>query len=371
MMRTLVISDLHLGAANGTDLLRRAELRAPLVEALKGVDRLVILGDALELREMPVRAATAAAADLLGEAGAALGPEGEIVLAGGNHDHALVAPWIAARLQQAGPATLGLAHDIAPEEAGPLAVALAERARPARLRLAYPGLWLRDDVYAIHGHYSDLHTTVPTFERLAAGAMGRWVAPLPVADATPDDYEACLAPLYAWMHVLAERADEGVVKAGAGASARAWVALSGRSTRSPRALAVGLGYRGAIRAINRSGIGPVRPELSGAALRQGGLHGMGEALRRLGIRAPHVIWGHSHRAGPFPGDDECEWTAPTGSRLHNTGSWVYQRHFLPGGPNESPYWPGAAVLVEDEGAPRLMRLLGERGHAELAPAARG
>ena len=32
-VRTLVISDLHVGASERTDLLRRAELREPLLEA--------------------------------------------------------------------------------------------------------------------------------------------------------------------------------------------------------------------------------------------------------------------------------------------------------------------------------------------------
>jgi len=63
-VRTLVISDLHLGAASGKDLLRRAELRAPLIEALREVDRLVVLGDGLELREAPHRAAAELAARL-------------------------------------------------------------------------------------------------------------------------------------------------------------------------------------------------------------------------------------------------------------------------------------------------------------------
>ena len=57
----------------------------------------------------------------------------------------------------------------------------------------------------MHGHYSDPHTTVPTFERLAAGAMARWVVTCPSDGATPDDYEAVLAPLYACMHALAQR----------------------------------------------------------------------------------------------------------------------------------------------------------------------
>ena len=51
--------------------------------------------------------------------------------------------------------------------------------------------------------------------------------------------------------------------------------------------------------------------------------------------------------------------------MHNTGSWVYQPHFLTPEPNGSPYWPGTAVLIEERGPPELVRLLGERGHAEL------
>ena len=45
-MRTLVVSDLHLGSTRGADLLRRPELRAPLLEEVARHDRLVILGDA-------------------------------------------------------------------------------------------------------------------------------------------------------------------------------------------------------------------------------------------------------------------------------------------------------------------------------------
>jgi hypothetical protein len=80
-----------------------------------------------------------------------------------------------------------------------------------------------------------------------------------------------------------------------------------------------------------------------------------------------VLWGHSHRTGPRDGDDLSEWTTPAGTRIVNCGCWVYQRHFLSERPYASPYWPGVAVLVEDDGPPQLMRLLGERGHAELAP----
>ena len=97
---------------------------------------------------------------------------------------------------------------------------------------------------------------------------------------------------------------------------------------------------------------------------------MREVLRRLGVSAPYVLFGHTHRSGPWPADDPAEWIAEGGTRLLNTGSWVYQPHFLSTEPNASPYWPGTAVLVEETDPPtppRLIRLLGERGHRELRP----
>jgi hypothetical protein len=367
-VRTLVISDLHIGAASGKDLVRRAELRAPLIEALRDAGRLVVLGDGLELREAPHRHAAELAAPFLAEAGAALGPEGELLLVAGNHDHGLVAGWIDARLQSEPSGFLGLSEPVDAAAAGRLAQRIEELVAPARLRLAYPGAWLRDDVYALHGHYVDLHSTVPTFERLAAGAMARWVVQLPEHGARPDDYEAALAPIYAFLHQLTQRSDHAAVSAGAGASARAWVAMAGQGrARHPlRAAALGGGYVGAVAALNALGLGPIDRDLSAAALRRGGLHGIREVLRRLGITAPHVVFGHTHRSGPWPRDDPEEWATSNGTRVVNTGSWVYQPHFLSERPNASPYWPGTAVVVDDDGPPRLIRLLGERGHPELS-----
>jgi hypothetical protein len=147
------------------------------------------------------------------------------------------------------------------------------------------------------------------------------------------------------------------------------VALTGegRHHHPLRTVALGTGYVAAVAALNAVGLGPIDRDLSGAALRRGGLRGISEVIRRLGIGARHVVWGHSHRSGPWPGDDASEWVTPGGARILNTGSWVYQRHFLSGRPNASPYWPGTAVVIDDDGPPRLVRLLGDRGHAELAP----
>ena len=242
-----MISDLHLGASTRADLLRRAELREPLIEAVRDVDRVVILGDGLELRDGPQRDVLGLAAPLYEDLGRALGPDRELLMLGGNHDHGLVAGWIDGRLETEPAGFLGLEQHIEPAEAGPLATTLAGHAGPAKVRFVYPGIWLREDVYAIHGHYADLHATVPTFERLATGAMARWVVRLPEDGATPDDYEAVLAPIYAWMSALTQRGDRAVMSAGAGASSRAWVALAGEGRRSHplRAAALGAGYAAA------------------------------------------------------------------------------------------------------------------------------
>jgi hypothetical protein len=48
---TLIVSDFHLGARLGRDVLRRPEALDALLAALDGVSRLVLLGDVVELLE--------------------------------------------------------------------------------------------------------------------------------------------------------------------------------------------------------------------------------------------------------------------------------------------------------------------------------
>jgi hypothetical protein len=323
----------------------------------------VLLGDALELRQGPLREALEAARPFFAELGAALGADGEIVLVPGNHDHALVAPWLERRRRDGVPAPLGLAETAtwAPSDA---VEALADAAKPARLTLAYPGVWLRDDVYAMHGHYLDRHITVPTIERLSAGVMGRIVGPVPERAAAPDDYEAALAPIYAWSTSLAQHADDSAVGTH-GVSLRAWRTLSGNGHRPLRRRALLALFPLTIAALNRAGLGPVRADISGAELGRAGVRAMGEAVDRLAIGATHVLFGHTHRAGPRDADAPGDWTTPGGVRLHNSGCWVYERQFLTASPYESPYWPGTAIRVDADGPPRALRVLDGIGAAEL------
>jgi predicted phosphodiesterase len=370
---TLVISDLHLGSAAGSDLLRREDVRATLLSAIGAdVRRVVLLGDAIELRQGPLREAMAAARPFFEQLGAALGGEREVVLVPGNHDHALVEPWLERRRREREPDPLRL-EERADWSADDPVAAIAGWLSPARLSLAYPGLWLRDDVYATHGHYLDRHTTVPTFERLSAGVMGRIVGPLPATGAVPDDYERALAPIYAWSYTLAQQpgpdgSGRGAVRGTQGVSVRVWRTLAGDGHRPLRRRALATAFPLGIAAINRAGIGPVKAEVSGGAIGDAGTRAMAAAADALGVGAAHVLFGHTHRAGPRPADDPATWTTAAGARLHNSGTWVFERHFLSRVPGESPYWPGRAVRVDDDPAvdPQLLDLLGDRSWADLA-----
>lgn len=327
----------------------------------------MLLGDALELRQGPLREAMAVARPFFAAAGEALGADGEIVLVPGNHDHALVVPWLERRRRDGAPPPLGLAETAA-WEPGDAIAALAEAAAPARLTLAYPGVWLRDDVYAMHGHYMDRHITVPTLERLSAGVMGRIMGALPEGSAVPDDYEAALAPIYAWSYAVAQHAAEDA-SGTRGVSVRAWQALAGDGHRPLRRRALATLFGLSVVAVNRAGLGPVRADISGTELGRAGVRAMAEAVDLLGVGeagAAHVLFGHSHRAGPRSEDTGAEWTTPRGVRLHNSGCWTYERQFLGPTPYASPYWPGTALRVDATGPPRLIRVLEGFGHAELA-----
>jgi hypothetical protein len=84
---------------------------------------------------------------------------------------------------------------------------------------------------------------------------------------------------------------------------------------------------------------------------------MDEVCARLGVTAPYVIFGHTHRAGPLAGDDQPEWVTAHGSRLVNSGCWVHEPAFMGPDASQSPYRTGFAVVVDSDGPPRLLNLL--------------
>ncbi len=311
----------------------------------------------LELRHGPFHRALSAADPVLRDIGGALGPEGEVLIVPGNHDHHLAAAWLERRTREGVAPPLGLQSAIEISSADPL-WSVAECLAPARVRAFYPGVWLREDVYATHGHYGDRHTTVPMLERLSAAVMARVVAEHDGGPRRAEDYEAQLGPMYAWVDAVAQ---SGGAHVGAGRhdpSTRAWGVLTDGSGRRPwRRRALVAGFPVAVGALNRLGIGPLSADLSSPQLRRAGLRAFAEVLERLEVTSAHAIFGHTHRAGPLPGDDLAEWTAHGGTRILNTGCWLHEPGFMGPAPQRSPYRPGFAAILEDSGPPRLVNLL--------------
>ena len=373
-MTTVIVSDLHLGAGNGADLLRRQEALAPLLDVVREADRLVLLGDIVELRDRPLAEALELATPVIGALAEALGG-GELVLVPGNHDHRLISGWLEQRaLRGARPLRLA---DRPRLDAWP-ASALRDALDGTPIRLSYPGFRVRDDVYATHGHYLDRHLTIPTFERLGLALVERTLGltppgtdPLDPPDVSPepdsaDDYERIVAPVYAFLFALAQAGTPGG-RPGGSPSKRIWDALSGGQTRVGKLRGWLLGsvaLPGAVGVANRLGLGPVAADLSPGAITRAGVAAMGEVAERLDIRAAHVIFGHTHRRGPLPGEDE--WRAEHGPRLWNTGSWVHSPSLLRESSEGSAYWPGTVAVVEDSGSPRLEHLLDEWTREDLA-----
>ncbi|HEY3970419.1 MAG TPA: hypothetical protein VGL79_03370, partial [Solirubrobacteraceae bacterium] len=337
------------------------------------------LGDVLELRHGPRRDALAAARPFFEELGRVFAGR-EIVVVAGNHDHALVESWSRRCEEAPEPVPLGLEQRFPAEEASSMLAALASWAEPASVSAAYPGLWLRPDVYATHGHYLDCHLSIPTMERLGIGMTARVQSRPTDAFATVADYEAVTAPVFAWIDAVARQAPTGSTLNGQ-STVRVWRALAGRgrNTRTGTSSGAQVGGNGfdlraralagafpfAVAALNRTGIGFFQSDISTAELRRAGLRAMGEVAARLGLGDAHVIFGHTHRAGPLNGDVDAEWRGPGGARLLNAGCWTYDSYFVTDTPGESPYWPGGAVLVADDGLPQLLRLLDDRSNAEL------
>jgi hypothetical protein len=362
-MRTAVVSDLHLGALGGADLARRADVVERLAGALEGAGRIVFLGDLLELRERPLAQLLERVRPVFERLGEALAGR-PVTIVPDNHEHGLAEPWLARRRLSGD--RLGAEHRwaVAPGELDGAAGRIASWMPGCEVTVAYPGLWLAPGVYATHGHYLDLYLTVPRLESIAASAMGRLTGRGARCRAA-DDFEAVLAPLYGFYAGLAQGASSEVLGRGARVSRSVW----GRATGDGRPARVLLGriaIPAAVAALNRLKLGPFSPELTGLELRRAGLLAMSRIADLLAPDAEHVLFGHTHRPGPLPGDDPAEWTTPSGARLWNSGSWYFEPRFVGDRADRSPYWPGTVVWLEPGRPPQVVNALRDYTATALA-----
>ena len=351
-VNTAVVSDLHLGLLSGIDVVSIPAVRERLLAALAGADHVVLLGDVLELRQHRIADAIELSRPFFEGLGDVTAGR-RVTVVPGNHDHALAAPWLE-RLRVAGTElTAEQEWEVEPGD-GPLG-RIAASMPGTDVRVAYPGLHLRPDVYATHGHYLDLPLTVPRIESVVASAMAR-VTGRGRGLGSAAEYEAALGPMYAFLAGLAEAMSGPSLQRSGSLSRSVWQRANGRS-RAGSLLVARVAIPGAVGALNRLGVGPLEPGISGQDLLHGGLSAMRRVAEGLAPGASHVLFGHTHRPGPLPGDDEAEWTTAAGTRLWNSGSWCHEPAFVGPPAHPGPYWPGTMIRLEDSGPPRIQNVL--------------
>ena len=340
-MQTLVVSDLHLGTRLQRDVLRRPVALDALLEALDRVDRLVLLGDVLELLEGRPRRAMDVAEPVLRAVGGRLGSGREVIVVPGNHDAALLRPWLKAH---GVPAAV---DEHVPVDADPMLELVASWLEPARIRVHYPGVWLADGVWATHGHYLDRHLLPEAAFGIARGLLGR----LPRDGAAPVDYERAGGLSLTRLESFLTR----------------WL---------PRPLAAAVDDLAEIlRAATMPGfpqrvlshrIAPITARLLGAQMLRASIPALARVVHRLGVDADWVIFGHVHRCGPLADDSLETWCGPGGRpQVANTGSWVYEPLLVHRATPPHPYWPGGAIILNDQGGPRAAGLLDHLDAAAL------
>lgn len=363
-MRTAIVSDLHLGGNSGTDLAADPELRRVMLEELGSADRIVLLGDTVELRDRPLGDALELATPFLRELGEAASG-GEIILVPGNHDHRLAEPLLDRRALGR-PRRLGLEHIYRPG-AG-VGASVAKRLGRKDLVLAYPGIHLRDDVYATHGHYLDCHLNLPRLESLAVAALIRIGGEIP-NPAGPDDYERTLAPLYSAAYGFAQARITQRITGHSHPSAKAWARLRAGPDGGLRGrLVSSVLFPATVHAARRLLRRPFESDISPHAISRLGLEAMRDVVERLRIESQYVVFGHTHRAGPAPADGE--WTVAGGPRLHNTGTWSWAMSLCLAPDGGRGFWPGTVTWLDETGAPERRQLLGDHPPEQLRGAVR-
>jgi UDP-2,3-diacylglucosamine pyrophosphatase LpxH len=331
-VRTLVVSDLHLANRTHRDVMQLPEIRERLLAAVEdnGVERLVLLGDTVELMHRQPRRSMVMAEPVLRALGRGLGPDREVIVVPGNHDSPLIRGWALAQ----GP-RLQTSHAVPPTASPGLERILSSLA-PARTRVSYPGVWLGDRIWATHGHYLDHHLAPDSAFGVLRGPRHD------VAAATPLDYEH--------LHRRGGRSRESIPD---------------RLMSRPVATVLQTGAE-AVRLLPRlllnTGMAPVTSRLLDVQMRRAATPAMARVVQRLGIDADWVVFGHVHRRGPI-GDEA--WPTPPGPRLINTGAWLYEPLLVDRATAHHPYWPGGAVLLQDGQPPRSMGLLDDVGPEQL------
>jgi UDP-2,3-diacylglucosamine pyrophosphatase LpxH len=309
-VRTLVISDVHLGQGGGISVLTRPHPLAALLEALDQHDRLVLLGDIIEMQEAHPAQSLPVAEPVLRAIAEHLGEDKQVLIVPGNHDHGLVGAWARA----AGP---DLAREnLVPPDASSALQTVVSWFEATRVEVHYPGIWLGDGIWATHGHYLNHYLRPVSSYGLRP--------PTGIQPATPAESEYIAGDHPGHQHLR-----DGMLP-------ERWL-----DRHLPKRLA------------------PLSAFLLDRQMQRHALPAMHWVVQALGVaEAEWVIFGHVHRRGPRAGDDLARWSGVDGRPLLlNTGSWRYEPVVVRGLDWRASYWPGGAVSIGEDGVPRSVGLL--------------
>ena len=160
--------------------------------------------------------------------------------------------------------------------------------------------------------------------------------------AAAEDYEAILTPDLR----LASRGGPGRgARTRERAAGRVGPGLAGADRAAgrrgaPRTRSIAAAWPLLIAALNRAGLGPLRAEVSGPALRRSGLRGIDEVCARLGVTAGYVHLRPHPPRRPAARQRRGRVGHAPGSRLINSGCWVHEPAFMGPDASQSPYRTG-------------------------------
>ena len=384
-MRALVISDTHLGAWTGEDLLSDERFLAKLAPELSDIDELIILGDLFDLLFGSIEDALAAAEGLFELIRERMQGRRLVFLAG-NHDHHFVVR---------GSESMRLLGAATEAEGGDdlLRRLLAARLAGVEVDVRYP-TYAVGDVLLTHGHYLDPHARLagPFGSRMLTRALWAIAAGGKEAPRTEADYDAMIGLLTEVLYAIAQvphgttaqrSVFDSVNRIGAWAkgAARPIIAveqfaarIAGRAGRAAsaagrsavsrddfeRALADERErVRRESRAVTIQGFDLART-ISPGDPRGNALEAFAKVVDNLGWSRQYekIVFAHTHQ--PFA-DVRSSSGSPV--RYWNTGSWIYEPELA----SREAYisyleraWPGTAILIDtDEEAPRLLELLAD------------
>jgi predicted phosphodiesterase len=380
-LATAILSDLHLGAAHGDDLLRYPFFCDLLREQLDGVDHVVLLGDILDLRFQQLEIALQLAMPFLSMLGEVLSTakHPRVTYIPGNHDHHYASRLIEAEQEHAieagepyifkqvvAPRDFFLSRQLARLIGGDVEV---------KFTYFYDTIDSSEGpIFLIHGHYLDLHIDAVPARLLSLLQASIASAGQNVETLSPDLYEAILRPQYELLHWIGQSPGGGQIQS------RIYERLRGGAPPNTRLRQI---RRAALnRAASVGGkVGVALAEMVANRLVKGGLSltspareaqveqtisafslSLEELDAYLPTGARYVIFGHTHRPGPLEGIDAPErWTVKLRgqeTQVMNSGSWLYDAGKARRPDYRPQRWPGTFILIPDRGHPRLVEVLG-------------